>query len=195
MTRRLVLASQNAHKARELGDILAGWRVDPLVTDAEPPEETGETFEENARLKAAFGRKHADLDAWVVGEDSGLEVAGLGGGPGVRSARFAGEHGDDAANLDRLLVELDGVEDDGRQARYVCELLALAPDGREVRARGELGGRIGTDPRGSEGFGYDPVFIPRGEALTVAELGNAWKARHSHRAQAGRALERALRQS
>jgi XTP/dITP diphosphohydrolase len=189
---RLVLASQNAHKARELGEILTGWRVEPLTSDAEPPEETGATFEANARLKAAFGRAQADPDSWVVGEDSGLEVVGLGGAPGVRSARFAGEHGDDAANLERLLVELDGVEGDGRKGRYVCELVALAPDGREVRARGELAGRIAAERRGSEGFGYDPVFVPEGEARTVAELGNAWKAQHSHRARAARALARAL---
>jgi XTP/dITP diphosphohydrolase len=193
VTQTLVLASQNPHKARELGEILAGWQVEALAADAEPPEETGETFEENARLKAAFGREHAETDVWVVGEDSGLEVAGLDGGPGVRSARFAGEHGDDAANLERLLVELDGVEGDGRKGRYVCELVALAPDGREVRARGELAGRIAAEGRGSEGFGYDPVFVPEGEVRTVAELGNAWKARHSHRAQAARALARALR--
>jgi XTP/dITP diphosphohydrolase len=192
VTPKLVLASQNAHKVRELGEILIGWRVEPLASDVEPPEETGTTFEENARLKAAFGREHADPDAWVAGEDSGLEVAGLGGGPGVLSARFAGEHGDDAANLERLLTELDGVEGEGRKGRYVCEIVALAPDGRELRARGELAGRISDERRGSEGFGYDPVFVPEGEVRTVAELGNAWKAQHSHRAQAARALARAL---
>jgi XTP/dITP diphosphohydrolase len=189
---KLILASQNPHKARELGEILAGWRVEPLAADVEPPEETGETLEENARLKAAFGREHADPDAWVVGEDSGLEVAGLRGDPGVRSARYAGEHGDDAANLERLLAELDGVEGVGREARYICELVALTPDGREVRAHGELAGRIGAERRGSEGFGYDPVFVPEGQERTVAELGNTWKAEHSHRAQAARALAGAL---
>jgi XTP/dITP diphosphohydrolase len=192
VTQVLILASQNPHKARELGDILTGWRVEPLASNAEPPEETGMTFEENARLKAAFGREHADPDAWVAGEDSGLEVAGLGGGPGVLSARFSGEHGDDAANLERLLAELDGVAGDGRKGRYVCELVAVAPNGREVRARGELAGRIADERRGSEGFGYDPVFVPEGEVRTVAELGNAWKWQHSHRAQAARALARAL---
>jgi XTP/dITP diphosphohydrolase len=189
---KLVLASRNAHKARELGEILAGWDVEPLETDAEPPEETGETFAENARIKAAFGRAHADPEAWVAGEDSGLEVAGLGGAPGVRSARYAGEHGDDLANTGQLLAELAGVEGEGRRGRYVCELVALDPNGREVGARGELSGRIATAPRGSEGFGYDPVFVPDGEELTVAELGNGWKAEHSHRAQAARALARAL---
>jgi len=188
----LVLASRNLHKARELADILSGWEVDALTTDAEPPEETGETFAENARLKAEFGRRHVASGVWVVGEDSGLEVQGLGGGPGVRSARYAGTHGDDEANLERLLAELEGVEGEGRRGRYVSELVALAPDGREVGVRGELAGRIATEPRGSEGFGYDPVFVPDDEERTVAELGNAWKARHSHRAQAARALVRAL---
>lgn len=192
MSPKLVLATLNRHKARELAEVLAGWQVAPLVTEAEPPEETGTTFVENARLKAAFGRKHADPHAWVAGEDSGLEVDGLGGAPGVVSARFAGEHGDDAANLARLLDELEGVAGEGRRGRYVCELVALAPDGRELRARGELTGRIGTERRGGEGFGYDPVFEPDGETQTVAELGNAWKARHSHRAEAARALARAL---
>jgi XTP/dITP diphosphohydrolase len=189
---RLVLASRNPHKARELGDILTGWEVEPLATGAEPPEETGDTFAENARLKAAFGRSHAGPDAWVVGEDSGLEVNGLGGAPGVRSARFAGGRGDDGANLERLLAELAGIEGEGRRGRYVCELVALGPDGTEVAARGELNGRIAHESRGLEGFGYDPVFVPEGEERTVAELGNAWKSTHSHRAEAARALARAL---
>jgi XTP/dITP diphosphohydrolase len=189
---RLVLASRNPHKARELGDILGGFEVEPLATGAEPPEETGATFAENARLKAAFGRRHAPPDAWVVGEDSGLEVDGLGGTPGVRSARFAGEQGDDDANLERLLAELAGIEGNGRRARYVCELVALGPNGREAGGRGELHGRIAAERRGYGGFGYDPVFVPEGEALTVAELGNAWKALHSHRAEAARVLARAL---
>jgi XTP/dITP diphosphohydrolase len=188
----LILASQNPHKARELGEILAGWDVAPLETSAEPPEETGVTFAENARLKAQFGLEHADRGAWVVGEDSGLEVDGLGGEPGVRSARYAGAHGDDGANVERLLAELSGVEGDGRRARYVCELVALGPEGNEVGARGELAGRISSEARGSEGFGYDPVFVPDEGEQTVAELGNAWKASHSHRAKAARALARAL---
>lgn len=189
---RLVLASKNAHKARELGDILEGWEVEPLATDAEPPEETGATFLENARLKALFGRTQANAEAWVAGEDSGLEVDGLGGAPGIYSARYAGAHGDDGANLRRLLAELEGVEGHGRRGRYVCELVAIGPDGREVSARGELRGMIAHGPRGSEGFGYDPVFVPEGEDATVAELGDAWKAWNSHRAAAARSLARAL---
>ena len=189
---RLVLASRNRHKACELGAILAGWNVVPLETDADPPEETGSTFLENARLKARFGREHADRVDWVCGEDSGLEVDGLGGAPGIRSARFAGEDATDAENLELLLVRLDGIAGDGRRARYVCELVALGPDGPEISARGTLEGRIATDASGSEGFGYDPVFVPDGEERTVAELGDAWKAESSHRARAARALADAL---
>jgi XTP/dITP diphosphohydrolase len=121
----------------------------------------------------------------VLGEDSGLEVDGLGGGPGVESARFArGEH------VERLLTELDGVED--RRARYVCELVAVSPEGEELRGTGVLKGRIIDEPRGTGGFGFDPIFVPEGEAQTVAELGDEWKAANSHRARAAQALKRAL---
>ncbi|MDX6506599.1 MAG: XTP/dITP diphosphohydrolase [Gaiellaceae bacterium] len=115
----------------------------------------------------------------MLGEDSGVEVAALAGAPGIRSARYGAEGG---PAIERLLRELDGVED--RRARYVCELVLLGPDGAERRGSGVLEGRIGDEPRGSGGFGYDPVFIPDGEEQTVAELGNEWKARNSHRARA-----------
>jgi XTP/dITP diphosphohydrolase len=119
----------------------------------------------------------------VLGEDSGLEVQALGGRPGVRSARYGAEGAE--AN-EKLLAELREVED--RAARYVCELVLIAPDGGELRGTGVLEGRIAEEPSGSEGFGYDPVFIPEGEQQTVAELGNEWKSRNSHRARAARAL-------
>jgi len=120
----------------------------------------------------------------MLGEDSGIEVAALGGAPGVQSARWAEDP------IARLLAELEGVTD--RQARYVCELVAIAPGGQELRGTGTLEGRIADAPRGSEGFGYDPVFVPDGEELTVAELGNAWKRANSHRARAAAALNAAL---
>jgi XTP/dITP diphosphohydrolase len=163
--------------------VLAGWEISALEA-ADYPEETGGTHEENARLKARFGRGRAPRDAWVLGEDSGIEVAALGGGPGVNSARWADDW------IGRLIGELDGVED--RRARYVCELVAVGPGGEEVRGTGTLEGRIATAPRGSGGFGYDPVFVPDGEERTVAELGDGWKRRHSHRARAARALSAAL---
>ncbi len=121
----------------------------------------------------------------MLGEDSGIEVAALGGAPGLESARWAQD------GVARLLVELADSAD--RHARYVCELVALSPGGEELRGSGTLAGTIAPEPRGSEGFGYDPVFVPRGETQTVAELGNEWKAAHSHRAQAAHALTRALR--
>ncbi|HXG77178.1 MAG TPA: non-canonical purine NTP pyrophosphatase [Gaiellaceae bacterium] len=176
---RLVLASRNPDKLRELRQALPGWTVEPLAAPDEPAEE-GDTFVENARSKARHGRRHAPPDAWVAGEDSGLEVAALGGRPGVHSARWAED------GVARLLEELAGVDD--RRARYVCELVAVSPEGRELRATGTLEGTIAEAPRGSEGFGYDPIFVPLGETRTVAELGNAWKAEHSHRARAARAL-------
>jgi XTP/dITP diphosphohydrolase len=117
----------------------------------------------------------------VLGEDSGLEVAVLGGAPGVKTARWA-----EGRHVERILEALAGVED--RRARYVCELVALAPDGRELRGTGTLEGRIGEAARGTAGFGFDPVFVPDGEERTVAELGDEWKSGHSHRARAAAAL-------
>ena len=179
---RARLASRNVNKLRELSALLPGWELEALNAEDYPPEE-GATYYENAAGKARFGRGLAPADTWVLGEDSGLEVAALGGRPGIQSARYAPE-GEEA--VARLLGELEGVED--RRARYVCELVALAPDGRETRGTGVLAGRIAEEPRGSEGFGYDPVFVPDGEERTVAELGNAWKRDNSHRARAARAF-------
>lgn len=119
----------------------------------------------------------------MLGEDSGLEVEALGGRPGVRSARYATEG---AEAIEKLLDEMRGVED--RAARYVCELVLIGPEGRELRGTGTFEGRIAEEPSGSEGFGYDPVFIPEGERQTVAELGNEWKSQNSHRARAAQAL-------
>jgi XTP/dITP diphosphohydrolase len=120
----------------------------------------------------------------MLGEDSGIEVAALDGAPGVHAARWAEDP------IARLLAELEGVTD--RRARYVCELVAISPEGEELRGTGTLEGRIAGEPRGSEGFGYDPVFVPDSEELTVAELGNAWKRANSHRARAAAALTSAI---
>jgi len=158
------------------------------VLDADGyPEEGDESYVENARVKALYGREVGPADAWMLGEDSGLEVVALAGGPGVRSARYGSE---DAGGVERLLRELEGAED--RRARYVCELVLIGPDGRELRGSGVLEGRIAGEARGSEGFGYDPVFIPDGEGRTVAELGNEWKSRNSHRARAAADLRTSL---
>ena len=180
---RLVLASRNEHKLSELRAALPGWEIDLLDSPDEPVED-GETFLENAVIKARHGRAHAAAEDWVAGEDAGIEVAALDGRPGIHSARWTNRP------VERLLEELDGLED--RAARYVCELVAIAPDGTELSARGTLDGTIAAEPRGHEGFGYDPIFVPLGESRTVAELGNAWKAQHSHRARAAKELAKAL---
>jgi len=180
---RAVLCSRNRNKAGELERLLPGWTIEPLGRVDYPPE-TGATYYENASIKAAFGREHEP--GWVLAEDSGLEVDALGGRPGVLSARYAPEG---APAVRKLLGELAAIEERG--ARYVSELVLLSPDGRELRGTGRLEGRIAREARGSEGFGYDPIFIPAGEKRTVAELGNEWKSDHSHRARAARALQRA----
>jgi XTP/dITP diphosphohydrolase len=179
---RARLASGNAHKLDELRAALPAWELGLLDPGGPYPPEDGATYEENARGKARFGRSLAAADEWVLGEDSGIEAAALGGRPGVRSARYGGS--------ERLLRELDGASD--RRARYVCTIVALAPDGEEVVVRGTLEGAVALEERGEEGFGYDPVFVPAGETRTVAELGNAWKRRNSHRARAAAALAAAL---
>jgi len=180
---KAVLASRNGHKARELEALLPGWTIEPLDRDDYPPE-TGSTYYENARAKAAFGWSRG---GWSIGEDSGIEVSALGGRPGIESARYAPEG---AAAIAKLLGELGDAPERG--ARYVSELVAIAPDGQEVRGTGVLEGQIAGEARGREGFGYDPVFVPTGEERTVAELGDAWKARNSHRARAAHALREAV---
>jgi len=174
------LCSQNEHKRAELARVLEGWRIALLGTDELPPED-GASFLDNARTKAEFGRRVGPADAWMLGEDSGLELNALGGRPGVETARWA-----DGKHVERALEALAGEAD--RSARYVCELVALSPDGIETRGTGTLDGHIALEPRGGEGFGFDPVFVPGGEERTVAELGDAWKAEHSHRALAAQAL-------
>ena len=179
---RARLASRNANKARELERLLPGWEIEVLDAEGYPPE-AGATYYDNALAKARFGRVLTPAAFWVIGEDSGIEVAGLGGGPGVQSSRSAA--GDEAG---WMLRQLEGLEGDARHARYVCELVALGPSGEERRGTGTLAGRIATHASGAAGFGFDPVFVPDGETRTVAELGNDWKAKHSHRANAARAL-------
>lgn len=180
---RARLASGNAHKLEELRAALPGWTLELLEATQPFPPEDGATYEDNARGKAVFGREVAPAGEWVLGEDSGIEVVALGGRPGVHSARSGGK--------ERVLRELEGTAD--RRARYVCTIVALGPGGEEVVVRGTLEGTVAREERGSEGFGYDPIFVPAGETRTVAELGNAWKREHSHRARAAAALSAALR--
>ena len=182
---RARLASRNENKLRELARVLDGWQLELLEANGYPPED-GANYHTNALAKARHGLRFAG-DSWVLGEDSGLEVEGLGGGPGILSARFGGSD-----PVGRLLGELRDVDGEGRRARYVCDLVALSPVGEELRGTGVLEGRIAREPRGDEGFGYDPVFVPVGEEQTVAELGNEWKAENSHRARAARDLLRSM---
>jgi XTP/dITP diphosphohydrolase len=179
------LASRNQGKLRELRHALSGWELELLDAEEYPPEE-GDTYYENARAKAVHGHGLAP-DGWVLGEDSGVEIEALGGGPGVTSSRWAA-----GREAERAIEELEGVEGEGRRARYVSELVAISPAGEEFRGTGILEGRIAEEPQGSEGFGFDPAFIPKDEDRTVAELGNDWKRENSHRARAARALLEAL---
>ena len=182
-----VFASRNEGKLRELRALLPDWDIE-LLGDVEMPEETGVTFYENAAAKARFAQS-IQPGRWTIGEDSGLEVDRLGGAPGIRSARYAGEGASDEENVLKLLDALADVpEPGGRGARYVSELVVMTPEGQELRGTGALEGAIAAEPKGSEGFGYDPVFVPTGASRTVAELGNGWKRAHSHRAAATRAL-------
>ena len=185
---KAVLASGNPHKLDELRAALPEWELALLGAD-DQPEETGETYEENARLKAEHGRAHAPHDAWVLGEDSGIESDALAGAPGVRSARWAAP----ARHAEALVKRLAG--EPNRGARMVCTIVALPPEGDEVVVVGALDGEVARELRGTAGFGYDPVFVPRGEEQTVAELGDDWKRANSHRARAARALREAVEQS
>lgn len=184
---RLVLASGNGGKLRELHRILADLSVE-LLDAAEAGlgdvEETGVTFAENALLKARAAVKVSGLVC--VADDSGLEVDALAGAPGVRSARYAGRHGDDAANTTLVLERMSGRAD--RTARFVCVAALVTPDGREETTRGTLDGTLTLHPRGSDGFGYDPILQVQGDTRTTAELAPDEKDAISHRGRAFRAL-------
>jgi len=181
----LTLSSGNAHKVTEIRDML-GIPLRSLkdVPDAPDFEETGTTFEANARIKA---RGLADfIGGWALADDSGLAVNALDGAPGVYSARYAGIHGDDAANNAKLLADLAEISDRG--AAFVCVLALCGPGGKEWIIRGECRGRIARAASGSNGFGYDPLFIPEGFEQSFAELGSGEKNRISHRSVALRKL-------
>lgn len=190
MAKRLVLASHNRKKAEELRAILApaGWELLDLshFPGAPEPEETGETFEENASIKAEAAAAFTSLPA--LADDSGLAVDALGGDPGVRSARFAGEKAGDAANNALLLEKLAGVAPADRTARFVS-VIALAIPGGETRLhRGETTGRILERERGKNGFGYDPLFLSADLGVTFAEAASSEKHAVSHRGRAIRKL-------
>jgi len=185
---KLVLASANPDKSAEIRAIL-GFELEPRPADLGDVEETGTTLEENARLKAMAVAAMAGLPA--VADDTGLEVAALGGAPGVYSARYAGEHATYADNVARLLQALEGVAD--RRARFRTVAMVCWPDGRSVSADGVVDGSIALSARSAEGFGYDPVFVPaEGDGRTFAEMGATAKHAISHRGRAFRALKEKL---
>ena len=187
---RLVAASANPHKLTEIAAILdSAVELLPRPADLGEVVEDGDTLEANARLKAAAVCQFTGRAA--VADDTGLEVAALGGAPGVRSARYAGEHADDADNRAWLLAEMEGVAD--RSARFHTVVVVVFPDGTELQAEGMTSGTIATAPRGDQGFGYDPVFVPDGgDGRTFAEMSADEKNAVSHRGRAFRALAQQL---
>ncbi len=193
---RFVLATANPDKAREIAAVLDGeglaLELEPRSAEIPEIDETGETLEENARLKAA------EICTWTglpsMADDTGLEVDALDGAPGVRSARFAGEHATYQDNLELLLRRLAGTAPEARTARFSTVAIARWPDGREVAAHGSVEGRITLEPRGEGGFGYDPVFVPdEGDGRTFAEMSPTEKHACSHRGRAFRTLADGLR--
>lgn len=195
---RLYLATGNLHKVEELSRLFAEAGMDAMLLPAmeaggmPPVEETEESFLGNARLKAKALRERVPPASWVLAEDSGLEVAALGGEPGVRSARYAGPDATDAENRARLLERLTGVPASERKARFVCVMVLLGPSGgkggSEMIFEGSCPGKIVERERGEGGFGYDPLFVPDGLEETFAEADPALKNRLSHRGEACRKL-------
>lgn len=181
---RVVLATKNTGKVRELERILSPYGLVLEGASYEPGPETGRTFAENALAKAREGVAHTGLPS--IADDSGLSVDALNGMPGILSARWAGRHGDDLANLELVLGQLADVQDRG--AAFVCAAAYALPDGRSEVVLGELRGALLHAPRGSNGFGYDPLFVPDGYGVTSAELSPEDKDAISHRGQAFRAL-------
>jgi XTP/dITP diphosphohydrolase len=184
----LVLATRNEHKLRELREALPGVELDPLPADVELPPEDGETFAANALIKARAA--HAATGRAAVADDSGIEAYGLGGRPGVRSARYAGDGASDEENLAKLLEEVGGQED--RRVAYVCAIALVEEDGMEALFEGRCEGALAREPRGTGGFGYDPAFLPDDtgpdDSRTMAELAPAEKHAISHRGRAVRKL-------
>lgn len=191
MSARLVLATHNQGKLAELRAILDGVLPPAQIVSAEDlgspdVKETGVTFAENALLKARALAESTGLVA--IADDSGLAVDVLGGAPGIFSARWAGHHGDDRANLDLLLAQLADIPAEHRRAAFVCAAALVAPDGTEHVEHGYLHGTLATEARGHGGFGYDPILIPEGRDVTTAEISAEEKNAISHRGHAFRAL-------
>jgi XTP/dITP diphosphohydrolase len=188
----MVLATRNRHKLRELGEVLTGIELDPLPAEVVMPPETGETFADNALIKARAA--HAATGEPALADDSGIAARALGGRPGVHSARYAGEDASDERNLELLIHELAPHED--RHVAYVCVLAFVDADGAETVFEGRCEGELISEPRGSGGFGYDPAFVPddtgSDDNRTMAELEPDEKNAISHRGRAARKLAEAF---
>jgi XTP/dITP diphosphohydrolase len=200
----LALATRNPGKIREITQICSDWPVHWLLWDSSNDrwgeaaswpdvEESGESYLDNARLKARAVAEALGVPA--VADDSGIEVDALGGEPGTRSARFAGPDATDRENLDLLIERIQPIPPEARTSRYRCVAMCAWPDGREVWAEGVCEGTLISDPRGTGGFGYDPIFVPEGERRTMAELSPVEKDAISHRGKALRALGEILARS
>jgi XTP/dITP diphosphohydrolase len=192
---RLAIGSRNPHKLREIVRICVDWPVEWVTSrdhrgDWPDVDEPFETYRENALHKARSVA--AALGVAALADDSGIEVDALGGGPGPRSARFAGDHSSDADNLASLIREIARVPQEQRTARYRCVAVIAFGDDRSLEAEGTCEGTLITEPRGDRGFGYDPVFVPKGSARAMAELADDEKDAISHRGRALRELGRLL---
>ena len=197
---KLVLATRNQHKVVELQHILAdvcdelGLEIVGAADFPDVPDvvEDGVTFEENARLKAVAVARATGLPS--IADDSGLAVDVLGGAPGIFSARWAGSHGNDRANLELLLDQLADVKDEHRGAAFVCAAVLALPDGTVRSAEGRMPGTVAREPKGTNGFGYDPILVPEGQTRHCAELSKEEKNAISHRGKAFRAMVPHLRE-
>ena len=193
MSKKLVIATRNAGKIiefRRILDAISSGAIDLIGIDQFPDlidvEETGTTFEENALLKARYTAKMTGLPS--TSDDSGLCIDALGGAPGIFSARWAGKHGDDKVNLEKVLDELKDVPDSQRGAHFICVAALVMPDGREQLAQGRFEGKILRAPVGNQGFGYDPIFAPLGMSISSAEMSAQEKDAISHRGKSLRAI-------
>jgi XTP/dITP diphosphohydrolase len=187
----LVLATRNAGKIAEVQRLISVHAPHIKLRsvaefDLEDVEETGVTFEENALLKATTIARHTGLPA--LADDSGIAIDALGGAPGVYSARWSGVHGDDAANIAKVLLELKDVPENERGAQFVCVIALARPDGKSMTVRGEVAGVVRHEPVGEYGFGYDPIFQPEGFSITTAQMNPEEKDSISHRGKALREI-------
>lgn len=194
MTKKIIIATGNKGKVKEFEELFYsyGYEIETLLDHPEIPDipETGETFQENAYQKASFLSEH--LGKIVLADDSGLEVDALDGAPGIYSARYAGEHGNDKKNNEKLLKDLKELNTSNREANFICSLVLVGPEREPLFVEGKVYGTILEEPRGENGFGYDPLFYVAEKDKSMAELSSTEKNSMSHRAEAIRELEKYL---